>query len=435
MKRTFLLLFSLFSLVSLQAENKVSLTLIPPGKITNKIDLDIRGGIVNESASQQTYQVALYWNKENKDALLYETVVTIPAGKAETVKVVIPTKDRVGKNKVIFKVANEGKAYRKTKDIEVIESDIRSIQQISGAWTGIYHWSEIEGKHWNQDIKKMTDDQWRELIRSMNKLEMNMVVIQEVFRNEEYVGKHTTNVDNYVGKAFYPSKLYPGRMELTAKDPIEAILTEADKQGMNVLMGVGMFAWFDFTPESLEWHKRVAKELWDMYGHHESFYAFYVSEESGGGLDNWEQRPEMRKKRKDDIVNFFKEFKEERHEKLPVDVQLGFSKRLSHAPFRLSLTLHDLTHWSASTTAANNFGKKLLNHIALGIDFLPTNNFYLAAGYNFRRGEEMKINGSSHWAGFTCGTGIQLKRLKLGMAYAKYHVSSSSLIFNLSYTL
>ena len=126
---------------------------------------------------------------------------------------------------------------------------------------------------------------------------------------------------------------------------------------------------------------------------------------------------------------------EERHEKLPVDVQLGFSKRLSHAPFRLSLTLHDLTHWSASTTAANNFGKKLLNHIALGIDFLPTNNFYLAAGYNFRRGEEMKINGSSHWAGFTCGTGIQLKRLKLGMAYAKYHVSSSSLIFNLSYTL
>ena len=59
MKRTFLLLFSLFSLVSLQAENRVSLTLIPPGKITNKVDLDIRGGIVNESASQQTYHVAL----------------------------------------------------------------------------------------------------------------------------------------------------------------------------------------------------------------------------------------------------------------------------------------------------------------------------------------------------------------------------------------
>ena len=309
MKRFFLLLFSLFTLVALRAENKVSLTLIPPGKITNKVDLDIRGGIVNESAVQQTYQVSLYWGKEKKDALLYETTVTLPAGKSETVKVVISTKERVGKHKVIFKVADADKIYRKTKDIEIIESDIRSIQQISGAWAGIYHWSEIEGKHWNQDIKKMTDDQWKEMMRSMNKLEMNMVVIQEVFRNEEYVGKRTSTIDTYAGKAFYPSKLYPGRMDITAEDPIEAILSEADKLGMNVLMGVGMFAWFDFTPESLEWHKRVAKELWDMYGHHESFYAFYVSEESGGGLDNWEQRPEMRKKRKDDIVNFFREFK------------------------------------------------------------------------------------------------------------------------------
>ncbi len=126
---------------------------------------------------------------------------------------------------------------------------------------------------------------------------------------------------------------------------------------------------------------------------------------------------------------------EERHEELPVDVQLGFSKGLAHAPFRFSFTLHDLTHWNAPVMATNNFGKKLLNHIALGIDFLPTNNFYIAAGYNFRRGEEMKINGSSHWAGFSCGMGIRLKRLKLDMAYAKYHVSSSSLIFNLSYTL
>lgn len=63
-------------------------------------------------------------------------------------------------------------------------------------------------------------------------------------------------------------------MDITAEDPIEAILSEADRLGMNVLVGVGIFAWFDFTPESLEWHKRVAKELWDMYGHHESFYAF-----------------------------------------------------------------------------------------------------------------------------------------------------------------
>ena len=107
----------------------------------------------------------------------------------------------------------------------------------------------------------------------MHKIEMDMVVIQEVFRHQAYIGSSTT-VEDYPGKAFYPSKLYPGRMDIAAEDPIEAILSEADKQGMQVLMGVGMFAWFDFTPESLEWHKRVAKELWDMYGHHESFLCF-----------------------------------------------------------------------------------------------------------------------------------------------------------------
>lgn len=310
MKCILLLVISILFFTGLWAdENNVSLTLIPPGKITNKVDLDIRGGIINKSDQQRTFDVSIYWGREKRNTLLYESSVTVPAGKSETVKIVVPTKQRLGKHKVILKVTDGNRTYRKTKDIEVVESDIRSIQQISGAWAGIYHWSEIEGKHWNKDIKKMTDEQWKELVRSMHKVEMDMIVIQEVFRNEQYVGKHNTTVDSYAGKAFYPSELYPGRMDITAEDPIEAILSEADRLGMNVLVGVGIFAWFDFTPESLEWHKRVAKELWDMYGHHESFYAFYVSEESGGGLDNWEQQPDMRKKRKADIVNFFKEFK------------------------------------------------------------------------------------------------------------------------------
>lgn len=310
MKRILLLVISILFFTGLWAdENNVSLTLIPPGKITNKVDLDIRGGIINKSDQQRTFEVSIYWGREKRNTLLYESSVTVPAGKSETVKIVVPTKQRLGKHKVILKVTDGNRTYRKTKDIEVVESDIRSIQQISGAWAGIYHWSEIEGKHWNKDIKKMTDEQWKELVRSMHKVEMDMIVIQEVFRNEQYVGKHNTTVDSYAGKAFYPSELYPGRMDITAEDPIETILSEADRLGMNVLVGVGIFAWFDFTPESLEWHKRVAKELWDMYGHHESFYAFYVSEESGGGLDNWEQQPDMRKKRKADIVNFFKEFK------------------------------------------------------------------------------------------------------------------------------
>ena len=98
----------------------------------------------------------------------------------------------------------------------------------------------------------MTDDHWREMIRSMHKIEMDMVVIQEVFRHQAYIGSSTT-VEDYPGKAFI--LLYVGRMNMRRKICSCSTYLES------------------------EWHKRVAKELWDMYGHHESFYAFYVSEE------------------------------------------------------------------------------------------------------------------------------------------------------------
>ena len=46
MKYLLLFLFSLFCTVNMYSNEKVGLTLIPPGKISNKINLDIRGGIL-----------------------------------------------------------------------------------------------------------------------------------------------------------------------------------------------------------------------------------------------------------------------------------------------------------------------------------------------------------------------------------------------------
>ena len=125
----------------------------------------------------------------------------------------------------------------------------------------------------------------------------------------------------------------------------------------------------------------------------------------------------------------------DRRDKLPANVQVGFSKRMAHAPFRISVTLNDLTRWSDTAMSTRKFGKKLLNHVVIGMDLLLSQNFYIAAGYNLRRSDQMQVNGSSHWAGFTAGAGLQIKRFKLGAAYGKYHVSSSSFVFNLAYSL
>jgi hypothetical protein len=120
---------------------------------------------------------------------------------------------------------------------------------------------------------------------------------------------------------------------------------------------------------------------------------------------------------------------EDDFERMPLDLQLGVSKRLVGSPLRLTATLVRLNDWEYG------IGK----HLVVGADLILSNQFYLAAGYNAMRASEMKVsNGdemSTHGAGLSLGGGIQLQKLKLHVAYAKYHVSASSLLINISYTL
>lgn len=180
-------------------DNRVGLTLIPPGTITNKVDLDIRAGIVNQGTEQQDFKISIYLNNVEQQSLLHYSTITLPIGASHSIKYVLNTTDKVGNNRIILRVEDGKQSYEVTKKFEVIESDIRSTRLIDGAWAGIYHWSEIEGKHWNADIKQMTDAQWHEMVRSMHNIGMDVIVIQEVFRNQEYVGQHKMNVDNYPG--------------------------------------------------------------------------------------------------------------------------------------------------------------------------------------------------------------------------------------------
>jgi hypothetical protein len=296
---------------SMQAANdRISLTLIPPSVITNKVNLDVRAGITNNQDKDKQLDVQFYLNNENTQSLLYQASVSVKANSSQCVKFIMPTADKVGNNKIILIVKENNQSQRIEKNIEIINSKIRSTQQINGAWVGLYHWSETEGKMWNPDIKKLTEDQWKELVRSMHNIKMNIIVIQESFRNEMYVDKHHIEQEGYKGKAFYPSLLYANRMPITTNDPIEAVLSEADKLNMNVFIGVGMYAWFDYTPASLEWHKKVAKELWERYGNHPSFYGWYISEENSGGLDAYSTNQEELDRRQKNIVEFFKGFRE-----------------------------------------------------------------------------------------------------------------------------
>jgi long-subunit fatty acid transport protein len=120
---------------------------------------------------------------------------------------------------------------------------------------------------------------------------------------------------------------------------------------------------------------------------------------------------------------------EDDFERMPLDLQVGITKRLLRSPLRLSASLIRLNDWEYG------FGK----HVVIGADLLLSQQFYIAAGYNALRAAEMKIQegdgSSAHGAGLSIGAGLQLQKLKLNVAYAKYHVSASSLVFNISYAL
>lgn len=122
---------------------------------------------------------------------------------------------------------------------------------------------------------------------------------------------------------------------------------------------------------------------------------------------------------------------DETYDKMPIDVQVGVSKRFTNTPFRVSATLTNLTHWDTS----------FINHAVVGFDLLLSNSIWLGGGYNFRRAKEMKIKSSSdekassHGAGLTFGGGINLERFHINVAYGKYHVSSSSIVVNAAYAL
>lgn len=121
---------------------------------------------------------------------------------------------------------------------------------------------------------------------------------------------------------------------------------------------------------------------------------------------------------------------DETFEKMPLDVQVGVGKRLTGSPLRFSVTLADLNH----------LDYKFINHLSLGAELILSPQIYVAGGYNFRRADEMSVtdsNGesSSHGAGLSFGAGLNLERFKVNVSYGKYHVSSSSIVANVAFSL
>ncbi|MDP4276856.1 MAG: type IX secretion system protein PorQ [Bacteroidota bacterium] len=127
------------------------------------------------------------------------------------------------------------------------------------------------------------------------------------------------------------------------------------------------------------------------------------------------------------------------YESMPWDVRGGVSYKLAHAPFRLNFMLQNLSQKSTSflaeeetTTNSNNVAGQFFKHALLGVDFLPSDQFQLSLGYNYRRVSELGIAQRTFFGGFSAGMLLRMKKLTAGASYAKYHVGGSSLQMTLA---
>lgn len=137
-------------------------------------------------------------------------------------------------------------------------------------------------------------------------------------------------------------------------------------------------------------------------------------------------------------------------EPLPFDIQMGMSKKLAHAPLRLSVTLHNLQKWDLSyqstnqptdmmevNTPSNDIGfiDMAFRHSIFAVEFVPTKSFYVTAAYNHRRHAEMKMSGFKTMAGFSFGGGIKLYKFHVGFGMTQFQEGNYSYQFSISTSL
>lgn len=138
-------------------------------------------------------------------------------------------------------------------------------------------------------------------------------------------------------------------------------------------------------------------------------------------------------------------------EALPFEIQLGMSKKFQHAPIRLSATLHHLHRWHIADYHAHLSQKTSIDgtvkeekiswldmafrHAIIGVEFLPTDHFYLSLGYHHRRHQEMGIEGYKSMAGFSFGGGIKLYKFQVGFGMTQYQAKNYAYQFSITTNL
>ena len=137
----------------------------------------------------------------------------------------------------------------------------------------------------------------------------------------------------------------------------------------------------------------------------------------------------------------------ETSETLPFELIAGISQEVENVPIRWHLTLENLQQWKVafanpnraensidgnSTPEKVSFVNNALRHVIIGAELFPQKSFNIQIGYNFRRGEELRLIEHRNFSGISAGFGLRLNRLKFNYSYSRYTLGANTSLFGLT---
>jgi hypothetical protein len=138
---------------------------------------------------------------------------------------------------------------------------------------------------------------------------------------------------------------------------------------------------------------------------------------------------------------------------LPLDIQLGLSKKLAHNPLRLTIVAHNLQKFDISYVNVNKrnknidlatgqvkvdpipLGDKIMRHFNFGAELVFSDNFQIRSGYNHQRRKELAPENAKGSAGFSWGVGIGIKKFTIDFAMVTYFPGITTSMFGVSKNL
>ena len=80
----------------------------------------------------------------------------------------------------------------------------------------------------------------------------------------------------------------------------------------------------------------------------------------------------------------------------------------------------------------DTFASNLFRHLVFGVDYIPSQNFYLAIGYDYKRKSDMTTAGRRILSGFTAGAGVRVKMFGIGVSMAQHHANGFTFMTNIT---